>query len=137
MAGTALTEQGSGRQTRPPAEAARALCTCLRGDDVSNALDAVVALAARLQRLAPSLLEAGQEVPMDLQQVLQTGKDPFHLHYLPHLVCVHPQHDFQGSNVVNLRLDQLCESMGLLQLSKLSTDTVKDCGFESQGAFFH
>lgn len=85
----------------------------LGAQDVPQPLDGVVVLAARLQGLGAALFEAGKEVAVVFQKVLQLGEDPVHavvlqLQALAHLVRVHAQHDPQRAHLVHLRLDQLC-----------------------------
>ena len=84
----------------------------LSNEHIRQPVDKVVPLAGRQEAVPPALFEAGQEVAVELQEVLQAGEQAvqltrLHLQVLLQLTNVHAQHDLQRAHVVHLGLHQL------------------------------
>lgn len=83
--------------------------------DVGHSVNHVVLVAGRLQVFSSSLLEARQEMCMKVKEVFQAWEQTVqsagvHLEVVPQLSDVHAQHYLQCSDMVHLRLHQLCET---------------------------
>lgn len=81
--------------------------------DVGHSVNHVVLVARRHEVFPPPLLEARQETCVKVEEVFQAWEQTVqsagvHLEVLPQLSDVHAQHYLQCSDMVHLRLHQLC-----------------------------